>query len=222
MPHRLLFADAETAADLVLFAGRAASLSDGAVRLRAEAGTLVATGAALAPRGLFDSTPTVLGLRAMPVDPELVTDVVVTAAELTADPADPRAVVLPESAVTASWAGISPPRSGWEDTGTVDAATLAARAQWGIASVAEGMPRDPGEDAVRALRAAVWSPPDDDIAGLPLGVAFAAFAFGFIGGEEHAMIRTAGPWTRLSLARGHVLLRGPVRSGLTPVRSTGG
>ena len=49
------------AADALTFAGRARALGDGAVRLQASAGTLAMTSAPLAPRGLFDSTPTVLG-----------------------------------------------------------------------------------------------------------------------------------------------------------------
>ena len=51
--------------------------------------------------------------------------------------------------------------------------------------------------------------------------AFAAFALGFIAGEEQALIRRNGPWTRVSLSRGHVLVRGTVRNGLTAVRTTG-
>ena len=46
------------------------------------------------------------------------------------------------------------------------------------------MPQNPGEDAVRAIRASVWGAPDEALGGLPLGAAFAAFALGFIVGEE--------------------------------------
>jgi hypothetical protein len=218
---RLVFPDAQAAADLLTFASRAAPLGDGAVRLRAAGGTLVVTSAPLAPRGLMDSTPTVLGLRAMAVDPELVCDLVVPAETLAPALDDARAVALPDSAVSAAWAGVSPPRGGWEPAGEVAASTLASRAQWGIAAVADAVPTDAGEDVVRAVRARVWGPPDEALAGMPLGVAFAAFALGFIGGEEQAALRTAGPWTRITLSRGHVLVRGPVRSGLTAVRRTG-
>ena len=74
---------------------------------------------------------------------------------------------------------------------------------------------------MHAVRAAIWGAADEPLAGLPLGVAFAAFALGFIAGEEQAVVRRNGPWTRVSLARGHVLARGTVRSGLTAVRATG-
>ncbi|NII71170.1 hypothetical protein [Microbacterium ulmi] len=221
MSQRLLFPDHHAAADALTFASRAARLGDGAVRLRAADGVLAMTSAPFAPRGLLDSTPTVLGLRVLRVDAELVCDLVVEASELVAAPDDGRAVVLPETGLAPPWAGVSPPRGGWSEDGAVAASVLATRAQWGIAAVAEAMPQDPGEDIVRTIRASVWGVPDDALGGLPLGVAFAAFGLGFIAGDEQAQRRTAGAWTRLTLARGHVLVRGPVRTGLTPVRTTG-
>lgn len=221
MTPRLLFPDAPTAADALTFAQRAVRLGDGAVRLRASGGTLAITAAPLAPQNLLDVTPTVLGMRLLRVDPELECDLAVDAASLTAAPGDDRALLLPETAVSAPWAGVSAPRTGWVAAPGIAAATLAARAQWGIAAVAEAVPTAAGEDVVRAVRADVWGRPDDDLGGLPLGVAFAAFALGFIGGEEVADVRTAGPWTRVSLVRGHVLTRSTVRSGLTGVRATG-
>lgn len=221
MSQRLLFSDADAAADALTFAGRSAAIGDGAVRLQADGGSLVMTSAPLAPRGLFDATPTVLGMRILPVDPELACDLVVEASALASAGDERNAVVLPDTALSPSWAGVSPPRAGWEARPGIAAAILAARAQWGIATVAEGLPTDAGEDAVRSVRAAVWGPPDEQLDGLPLGVAFAAFALGFIGGEEEAAVRRVGPWTRLTLHRGHVLVRGPVASGLTAVRRTG-
>lgn len=221
MSQRVLFEDPLAAADALTFAGRAAVLGDGAVRLRADRGVLAMTSAPLAPRGLFDSTPTVLGMRVLAVDPELVCDLVVEASGLAADPERADAVTLPETAVSPAWAGVAPPRAGWTEEGGIDAATLASRAQWGIAAVAESVPKDAGEDAVRAVRASVWGRPDDALDGLPLGAAFAAFALGFIGGEERAVRRQAGSWTRLTLGRGHVIVRGPAKAGLTDVRSTG-
>lgn len=220
MSQRLIFPDAPTAADVLTFSARAARLGDGAVRLKATGGTLLDSAAPLAPRTLLESTPTVLGMRAVRVDPELVCDLVVPAEGLTASD-DPAALQLPDAAVTATWAGVSPPRAGWTDDGAIAAALLAERAQWGIAAVAEAVPKDAGDDAVHAVRAAIWGAADEPLAGLPLGVAFAAFALGFIASEEQAVVRRNGPWTRVSLARGHVLTRGTVRSGLTAVRATG-
>jgi hypothetical protein len=221
MSQRLVFTDPHAAADALTFASRTTRLGDGAVRLRAADGVLAMTSAPLAPRGLLDQTPTVLGMRVLPVDPELACDFVVDASALVIAADDPAAVVLPESALAPAWAGISPPRTGWRERGVVAASALASRAQWGITAVAEAMPAEPGEDVVRTVRASVWGAPDDALDGMPLGAAFAAFALGFIVGEEDAVVRTAGPWTRVTLSRGHVIVRGPSRTGLTPVRTTG-
>jgi len=203
-----------------MFAQRAARLGDGSIRLRARAGTLAVTSAPLAPQTLLESTPTVLGMRFAPVDPELECDLVVDAAALTIG-VESHAIALPESAVTAPWAGVSPPRGGWEPVTAIDASTLAARAQWGIAAVAEAVPDSAGDDVVRLIRAEVWGQSDAELADLPRGVAFAGFALGFIAGEEAATVHRSGPWTRVSLRRGHVLTRTRVHSGLTGVRTTG-
>lgn len=221
MSSRLIFTDAAAAADALTFAGRTARLGDEAVRLQASGGTLLMTAAPLAPRGLFDATPTVLAMRALPVDPELVCDLVVSAGSLQPADDDAAHLVLPDTALSPSWAGVTPPRAGWKEIAEVSASVLASRAQWGIAAVAEALPQDSGEDAVRAVRAAVWGAPDEALGGIPLGAAFAAFVLGFIVGEEQAAVREAGAWTRLSLVRGHVVVRGPARTGLTAVRSTG-
>ncbi|KZE41567.1 hypothetical protein [Microbacterium sp. T32] len=221
MSARLLFPDPQAAADLLTFSSRAVRLGDGSVRLRADGGVLVTTAAPLAPRGLLDATPTVLGLRVSAVDPELQCDLVVEASALSIAPDDASAIVLPDIASAPAWAGVSPPRGGWAESGAIDSAVLAARAQYGIAAVADALPADPGEDVVRTVRAQIWGQPDEALGGIPLGTAFAAYALGFIAGAEEAAVRTSGVWTRVTLKRGHVLVRGPVRSGLTAVRSTG-
>ncbi|WP_322408913.1 hypothetical protein [Microbacterium invictum] len=220
MSERLLLADGHAVTDALTFAGRAARLGDGAVRLRAATGTLTMWAAVLAPRGLFDSTPTILGMRAIRADPELECDFVVDATTLAADETA-AALTLPATALAPAWAGISPPQGGWVPGGRLAASDLASRAQWGMAAVANKLPADAGEDVVRVIRADVWGAQAEELADLPLGVAFAAFGLGFIGGEETVRIFTAPSWTRLSLQRGHVLVRRPPREGLTPVRPTG-
>ena len=218
MPQRLILADSDTARDVLTFVGRAGTVSDDGVRLQSSGGVLALTAAALAPEGLFDQTPTILAMRIVRADPELECDIVVD--ELTADD-DERMLVLPDTGRSPAWAGISPPRGGWDRAGSVPAAMIAQRAQWGISAVARGATPGAGEEAVRALRAAIWGEPDEHLDSLPRGIAFAAHAFGFISGEEDVMISVSGRWTRLAFRRGHVLSRGPVATGLTAVRSTG-
>jgi len=218
VPHDLLLADRETAKDVLTFIGRAARISDEGVRLQAANGVLALTSAALAPQGLFDQTPTVLGMRIVHADPELQCDIVVD--NVTATDDDAR-LALPETGLSPAWAGMAPPRGGWEQVADLPASVIANRAQWGISAVARGAAPGSGEEAVRALRAAIWGEPDDDLAGLPRGVAFAADALGFISGEETVPVTRSGRWSRLAFRRGHVLARGPVATGLTAVRGTG-
>jgi hypothetical protein len=221
MSPRLLLADAATAADALTFASRAARFTDEGVRLQARGGVLAMTAAPLAPRGLGDATPTVLAMRTLAVDPELVCDLIVEPGSLALATDDDAAIQLPDTALSPAWAGVAPPRSGWEERQGIDAATLASKAQGGIARVAQTVPTDAGEDIVRTVRAAVWGEPDADLGGLVLGAAFAAVSLGFVSGAETARVLVSGPWTRISLRRGHVLVRGPLVSGLTPVRRTG-
>ncbi|WP_300269069.1 hypothetical protein [Microbacterium sp.] len=219
MQPRLVLADADTARDVITFLGRARFISDDGVRLQGAHGILALTAAALAPEGLFDRTPTVLAMRIVRADPELQCDIVVDA--LTPDDDDERMLKLPETGRSPAWAGVSPPREGWERASVLEASVIAQRAQWGISAVARGTTPGAGEEAVRMLRAEIWGEPDDDLADLPRGVAFAAHALGFISGEEKVTVTRSGRWTRLAFARGHVLARGPMATGLTAVRATG-
>ena len=218
MTPQLLLADPDTAKDVLTFTGRAARVSDEGVRLQAHQGVLALTTAALAPQGLFDQTPTILAIRTARADPDRACDLVIDALRSTDDP---QRLALPETALSPAWAGVAPPRQGWALESTLPASVIAQRAQWGISAVAHGAGPGSGEEAVRALRAAIWGEPDDDLGGLPRGVAFAADALGFISGEEDVPVTRSGRWTRLAFRRGHVLARGPVASGLTSVRATG-
>ncbi|PRB18912.1 hypothetical protein [Microbacterium sp. MYb62] len=218
MPHHLLLADPDTAKDVLTFMGRATRITDDGVRLQAAQGVLALTTAVLAPHGLFDQTPTVLAMRIVHADPELECDIVVDQLSQTDEP---QRLTLPDTGLSPAWAGVAPPRGAWEPVSTLAASVIAQRAQWGISAVARGAGTGSGEEAVRALRAAIWGEPDDDLDGLPRGVAFAADAMGFISGEEQVAVSRSGRWTRLAFRRGHVLARGPVASGLTSVRDTG-
>lgn len=218
MTRPLVLADADTARDVLTFSGRAQRAGTDGVRLQAAGGVLALTSAALAPQGLFDQTPTILAMRIVRADPELSCDLVV---ESLAEGAQPAELALPDTALSPAWAGIAPPRDGWAHVADLPARKLAERAQWGISAVAHGSPEGAGEEAVRALRARIWGEPDEDLQGLPRGVAFAAQAFGFILGAEQVRVTQSGRWTRLAFDRGHVLSRGPAVTGLTAVRETG-
>jgi len=111
------------------------------------------------------------------------------------------------------WAAITPPQGGWQAHGRVDAGVLERAAREGIAEVAAAVPTASGESIVRRVRAEVWGRPIAGAEFLPAGAAFAALGFGFLGAGE-----AGGPvpqidsfetpsWTRLSSARGHILIK---------------
>lgn len=188
------------------------------MRLQSADGVLVLTSAALAPQGLFDQTPTILAMRIVHADPELSCDLVVDSLSEGASPVE---LQLPDTGRAPAWAGVAPPRGGWQHVADLPVSVISERAQWGISAVAHGSPEGSGEEAVRTLRARIWGEPDEDLLGLPRGVAFAAQAFGFISGPEQVRMTESGRWTRLAFKRGHVLSRGPAVRGLTAVRETG-
>ena len=219
MPTALILADSDTARDALTFVSRAARASDDGVRLQAEGGILAMTAAALAPQSLFDATPTILAMRIVRADPELRCDIVID--ELTATD-DPSALALPDTGRSPAWAGIAPPRGGWEAAGALGADVIAQRAQWGISAVAHGSPAGAGEDAVRALRAAIWGEPDEELGGpAPRGRVRRRTRSGSSPVPNRSPSRVSGRWSRLAFARGHVLSRGPAAVGLTAVRPTG-
>jgi hypothetical protein len=164
-----------------------------------------------------------MGMRILPVDPELECDVVVEASLLMVSLDNDAAVMLPETAISPPlWASADVPRGPWELHGTLDSTALVERAQWGMSAVAHALPDDPGDPIVQKVRGKIWNEPDENLDGLPRGVAFVAHLLGFLGEHsETADVRGSGRWTRITLRRGHILLRGPLHTGMTEIRATG-
>ena len=131
---------------------------------------------------------------------------------------------LPVGEAGIAWAGVSAPRSGWEPVGLLSASDLEAIARAGIEEIAgsNGL----GTIIVTRARREVWGRPifsgavaiDSDggspgdvstlLAGTNVGAgaAFAAFGLGFLGEDAPQLSRSAN-WTRLTTARGHILVR---------------
>ena len=63
MSQSFSLSDSLSLGDLQVYLSRAARVEDGSVRLMSAAGVLAVYTAILYPRGLLDSSPTVLGLR---------------------------------------------------------------------------------------------------------------------------------------------------------------
>jgi hypothetical protein len=215
--------------DLRVFLGRAARVEDGSVRLIAGSGVLAVYAAILYPAGLLDESATVLALRTFALTatadaPAESFDVVVPIASLASrldraraeigeiasafEPAATRPVTisLPMSVASATWAAISPPRGGWHALSPTDAALLDGVARNGIDEIAGAVPDAVGEQIVRRVRSEVWGRPIPGLEHIPAGAAFAALSMGFLGDDPVRILET-GPWTRLTTARGHVLVR---------------
>lgn len=217
MSQTFTLTDSLSLDDLQVYLARAARVEDGAVRLIASNGVLAVYTAILYPRGLLDSSPTVLGLRtfalAEPVDLDKVVPVrsllerLARLESTVTDRSLPVPVTVPLEVSTVTWAGISPPKGGWAPHGETDAAGLEAAARAGIDEVAETIPTGTGEQIVQRVRSEVWSRPVDGLDFVPTGAGFAAFSLGFLSADEPVRLFETGTWTRLSTTRGHVLVR---------------
>lgn len=124
-----------------------------------------------------------------------------------AQPAGPLEIRLPLEVSTVTWAGISPPRGGWNKVGDTTSELLSATAQAGVAEVAEAVPTGTGEQLVQRVRAEVWGRPIEGLEYIPAGAGFAADSLGFLGPDEPVTIHETGRWTRLTTRRGHTLIR---------------
>ena len=213
--------DAASLGDLKVYLGRAARVENGAVRLIGGFGVLAAYTATLTAKGLLDQTPTVLGLRTFALASPEPFDVVVSIRALldrlaqvsvqNNSASGPLEIPLPPPEQGIAWAGISPPRGGWERAGSFGSDVLEVAARAGIAEVAAAVPDNTGEQLVHKVRSEVWGRDLDVLPGLtprvPAGAAFCAVSLGFVKGADDVAVFHTGQWLRLTLKRGHVLVR---------------
>ncbi|MCQ1953104.1 hypothetical protein [Arthrobacter sp. zg-Y238] len=217
MDSELRLADPQVTADLRNFVTRARTADDGAVRLQAVGSVLAAYVCVLRPRILGEDTPTVLGLRTMPLAAPAEVDATVQLSAVgdrlarmgTADTVLP----VPPMTVRETWAGILAPRSGWQPAGGVPVQLLEQTAHRGIREVAAMLPQSPGAAVVHSARTRVWAQPmgGTEIP-VPAGAAFAALSLGFLpagGTGADVALFSNGRWLRLSTPLGHVLTRLP-------------
>lgn len=217
MSAKFSLVDSLSLGDLQVFLSRAQRVEDGSVRLIAGSGVLAVYVAVLVPAGLLDESPTVLGLRTFALTGADNFDVVVPVRSLLerlnrlqgeiVDPTAPVIVSLPMQVNTVTWAAISPPRGGWKALESVETSVLEAVAKSGIDEVASALPSGTGEQIVQRVRSEVWGHPIAGLEHVPAGAAFAGLSLGFLGGAEPIRIYETGPWTRLTSARGHVLVK---------------
>ncbi|MET4059629.1 hypothetical protein ABIB35_001161 [Arthrobacter sp. UYP6] len=212
--NELILADPQVTADLRTFVVRARAADDGAVRLQAVGSVLAAYVCVLRPRALGEDVPTVLGMRTMPLAAPAQVDTAVSLASVAdrlARMGETDTVLpVPPVTVTESWTGVGAPRSGWERGADVSFKLLEQAAHRGIKEVAALVPASSGAPVVNTARGAVWGRRLPDVAAaIPAGAAFAALTLGFLpaGADGQAAVFHCGRWTRLSMPRGHVLIR---------------
>lgn len=215
----LHFADAGEAADVAAFLGRLVHYDKAAaVRLQAQAG-----GQALA---VFGRPPSfeVLAIRTArllkPYENGIddVLDVTVSAGELLESVDEGEATARVPAAVTGPpWAGMLPPRGGWERlAGFPGAEALRGLVRSAVrefkARVEELAPQARTRAGLDGLGREIWSR-EIGATGVPVRLAHAAASLGFLRGDLVDVL-AAGPWVRLRTPYGSVALRRGTSGGL--------
>lgn len=208
----LTFASRESISDLDTFIDRSGLLDNDAVRLVAKDQVVVAWVQVLTPRGLNDTTPTVLGMRGAELAVAAKFDIVVPIDSLRARLANARetdegfVVTMPLQAPTIRWKIPLPPQNGWEPLGKVGSSELSTVVREGMKIIKRKIPRNAEEYLVRSYRSQVWGSTINTSLGLPAGVALAAETLGFFGDTVMSVSEKA-PWIRVSSTRGEILAK---------------
>lgn len=208
----LTFASRESVSDLDTFIDRSGLLDNSAVRLVARDRVVVAWVQVLTPRGLDDTTPTVLGMRGAELAVAAKFDIVVPIDSLRARLANSVetqagiVVTMPLQAPSIRWKIPLPPQNGWEPLGKIGSSELATVVREGMKIIKRKIPRNAEEYLVRSYRSQVWGSTINNSLGMPAGVALAAETLGFFGDTVMSVSEKA-PWIRLSSTRGEVLAK---------------
>ena len=197
--------------DLTQFLQRLEHAGASEVRLNGSHAQLSVMGSTLYPKHLSDPTPLVLGHRGVVLAEPLTHpfDVIVETRSVLDRLARlkeaPFVVPLPPVNLTAIWAGVMPPRSGWEQVGVMDPASIERVAEQGAERVAALLPENPGQPLVDQARLSVWSLEIGQ--GIPAGAAFALEALGFVRDEAPVRLQRHRSWARLATQYGEVFVR---------------
>jgi hypothetical protein len=214
MKNTFQLLDEQTAKDLNSYLTRAKKMDPkGVVRLRAFGTLLTAYVAPLFTGNILDDGPTVLGLRTMELKTETEINILVSiqavmdriAYELDKPETSERFVFDMVTSERVSWAGVSPPRTGWVEAGFLPEHMLTNVAKRGIAEVAETIPESVGGPIAARIRAEVWGRAIDLESKVPAGAAFAAAGLGFLVRDQDVPVFHSQGWVRLSTEFGHVL-----------------
>jgi hypothetical protein len=203
---RLAVADGDEWAGLVAYLERLVSLdARGAVRLQAAGPVLGVWGGP--PLDVVTLRPVALAGR---LDDGL--DVTVSARRLLdrlKEGEGDLATVVPDMVAGPAWAGLLPPRAGWQPLAEVPAAAVNDAVRVAVDSFRRRIDLLPESQrslvAMEQVAAEIWGHPV--VAGVPLRAAHAAVLTGLLGRDGAVGAFGAGPWLRLACPGGSAAVR---------------
>jgi hypothetical protein len=157
---------------------------------------------------LLSDGPTILGLRTIQLSEgnELdscyaITDILEAINEGATE------LKLPKETARAAWTGVTPPRQGWEEFGTVSQEQITKWAKDGIEEVARNLPTSVGSAIAARVRLGIWGKTVSLEFNLPGGSAFAMAGLGFMQKDEEIKVFRTNGWVRLTSSYGHVMAK---------------
>jgi hypothetical protein len=205
----LRFPDPKDVADLQSFLLRAKRLDeDGVVKFRAFGDILACYVSPIYSGSLLADGPTVLGLRTIRLASPSELDSSYSISEvLDAINPDSSDLKLPKETARAAWTGVTPPRQGWEEFGTVSQEQITKWAKDGIDEVARTLPASVGSAIAARVRLGIWGKTVSLEFNLPGGSAFAMAGLGFMQKDEEIKVFRTNGWVRLTSSYGHVMAK---------------
>lgn len=213
MDKNLVFLDGTDLADFSAFLKKAHRLdANGAVKLRAFGQVLAAYVSPIYAGSLVGDGLTVIGLRTINLASKLELDGLYSIEQfLTALDRSIELQVLevtpPQTVGRIGWAGVTPPRQGWVQSGEVDSQAISDWAKSGIAQVAEALPESVGSAIAARVRLQIWGKAVGIEHNFPAGSAFAMAGLGFLQKGVPVRVFRAHGWIRLTSEFGHVLAK---------------
>jgi hypothetical protein len=135
-------------------------------------------------------------------------------------------VVVPAPVTGPAWAGLLPPRRGWQLVGEPPAFEVVPELMAGVREFRERSEAVPEHHRTRpvldALADEIWSRPLTALPELPLRAVHAAYVIGFLKPGAPLTVHRAGGWLRLSAPAGSIAVRRSAAPGaglgLSPLR----
>lgn len=205
----LTFLNPHDLTDLKSYLARARRLDDdGLVKFRAFGDVLASYVSPIYSGSLLSDGPTVLGLRAIKLAKPVELDSSFAMAEVMDVIYDAETeLVLPSVSSRVAWTGVTPPRQGWEEIGSVSQAQVTKWAQDGIDEVAKTLPSSVGSAIAARVRLGIWGKTVSLEFNLPGASAFAMAGLGFMQKDEDIKVFRTNGWVRLTSSYGHVLAK---------------